>query len=235
MVLVLVASTQQAALAEVIDDGVDVVGTLTVPTGGSPGSQPPPKPASAREVAAKARVNPCPLSSYGSPNGTLIDEGAKGKGYYQTFACSQESGWVSVFVCYQDCPPDAVKPFIPPTPPSFEEIYISIHRVIPTPELRFAPPIENGGKIAAVVGKRLYVTLTQNTFEEKDGFYSWGNGFWYVNILMVPDSYSFTDGNQTSGKCTDSVANIRTPAARKMLDQQRCYIVINNRPVTSPV
>jgi hypothetical protein len=215
------------------EDQIAVVTVLTKPVGGSPGSEPQPKPASARETSAKARVNPCPLSGYGSPNGTLIDNGPQGKGYYQTYTCSKETGWVSVFVCVLDCPEGAVQPFIPPTPPSLEEVYISIHRVIPTPDLRFAPPIENGGKIAAVVGKRLYATLTQNTFEEKDGAYSWDNGYWYADILMVPDNYTFTDGNQTSGKCTDSVANIRTAQGRKAMDQQHCFIVINNRPANS--
>jgi hypothetical protein len=96
----------------------------------------------------------------------------------------------------------------------------------------FVPPVDKGNKITAIVGKRLYVNLTTSSFEEKDGTSTWGDGYWYVSVLMEPNSYSysFTDGDQSTGTCTANDASARTREGRRVLDAQGCSIVINGKP-----
>jgi hypothetical protein len=160
----------------------------------------------------------------------MVDAGKQGIGMYQPYKCNPESGWVLRFVCYQRCPEGSPAVFVPPAPPSLEDVYIALHRSIPAPDPLFAPPVDKENKITAIVGKRLYVNLTTSSFEEKDGTSTWGDGYWYVSVLMEPNSYSFTDGDQSTGTCTANDASARTREGRRVLDAQGCSIVINDKP-----
>jgi hypothetical protein len=210
--------------------GKDTVSVVTVVTDSSPGGPGKRKAPSVREVAAVGRKDPCPASAVASPEGQMIDAGENGIGMYQPYQCNPATGWQLIFVCYQRCPAGTQPGFTPPTPPSLEELYIAVHRAIPAPDPLFAPPVEQGAGIAAIVGTRLYVNLTPASFEEKDGDYTWGGGYWYATVLLVPDSYSFTDGSSTSAVCTDNNASARTQTGRAVLDTQNCSIVINTKP-----
>jgi hypothetical protein len=168
----------------------------------------------------------------------MIDAGEQGIGMYQPFQCNPDAGWQLIFVCYQRCPAGTPDLYVPPTPPQLWEIYDSIHRGAPMPDPRFAPPVELGGNIKAIVGKRLYINLTENSFSEKDGTYNWdynGNqtsnqGFWYARILYVPVNFEYTVAGQKIGPCPGPGASGRTEAGRAALDALDCSVIINDRP-----
>jgi hypothetical protein len=223
----LVATT--SSKAESTDQNTVSVVTV-VPGSGSTSSGESKRP-SPKVQAAVARVNRCPVSAVNAPEGQMIDGGAEGIGMYQAYQCNPETGWVTRFVCMQRCPAGKGGGFVPPPPPSLEELYISMHRSIPAPDPLFAPPVDKGNGIAAIVGKRLYVNLSTSSFEEKDGSYSWGGGYWYALVVIAPTSYSFTDGTQSTGACTANEASARTSEGRQALDAQNCSIVINRKPV----
>jgi hypothetical protein len=203
-------------------------------TFGTPGT---PDTVSPGEKRASAWVDPCPASSVLSPGGQMVDEGERGIGLNQPFQCDPDSGWQTIFVCYQRCPSGVPDVYIPPTPPQLWEIYAAIHRDAPLPGPLFAPPVERGGGIKAVVGKRLYINLTPDSFSEKDGNYSWDTtgaitirGFWYARILYVPVNFEYTVDELTIGPCPGPGASGTTAAGRTALDSLKCSAVINNRP-----
>jgi hypothetical protein len=123
--------------------------------------------------------------------------------------------------------PDEVPP--PPPPPTFQEIYIYVLGLVPKPEPRFAPPVERGGNIGAVVGKRLYAHLSEVSFSEREHAFSFGNGFWYVTAVLTPHTYEFGGGGSMSDPC-DHVINLgATAAGRKQLDAEGCSLLITRR------
>jgi hypothetical protein len=225
---------QQPANAGSDDTGTtDVVGGSGVVSTGSPGKPgTQSKPPSAKRKAILAKTNPCPASAVNSPEGRYIDAGEQGIGMYQPYQCNPQTGWTLRFVCYERCPEGTPPPFVPPAPPSLDELYISLYRSIPAPDPLFAPPVDTGNNIAAVVGKRLYVNLTPATFEDKEGDYEWGNGYWYATFLLEPNNYQFTDGDTTTGLCTANDASARTRQGRNTLDQQNCSLIINTKPAS---
>jgi hypothetical protein len=226
----LLVSAHGAYAGEGNDNNTVSVVTVVPGPGSGSGSSGKSKPPSQKVKAAAARVNRCPVSAVNAPEGRFIDGGAEGIGMYQAHQCNPETGWVTRFVCYERCPEGVVKGFTPPPAPSLEELYIAIHRSIPAPDPLFAPPVDKGNGIAAIVGKRLYVNLSTSSFEEKDGSYDWGGGYWYATVVLEPTSYSFTDGTQGAAACTANAASARTIEGRKVLDAQGCSIVINNKP-----
>ncbi len=220
------ASPSYAGDAPDVKDTVGGAGTVSTGTPGTPASKPP----SAKRKALLTKTNPCPDPGQLSPNGNYIDAGEQGIGMYFPYQCNPNTGWTLQFVCYQRCPEGTPPPFVPPTPPSLDELYISLWRSIPAPDPLFAPPVDKGNNIAAIVGKRLYVNLANSTFEDKDGNYEWGNGYWYATVLIEPNNYTFTDGQTTSGECTTNDASARTNPGRKILDAQNCSLVVNTKP-----
>jgi hypothetical protein len=229
----LVFSTLTARAGEETSDD-DVVGGSGTVGGTKPGKTGKPgttgKPPSAKRKAILTKTNPCKNSAVNSPEGRYIDGGKEGIGMYQPYQCNPQTGWVLRFVCYERCPEGTPKPFVPPAPPTVDQLYISLYRSIPAPNPLFAPPVDQGNNIAAIVGKRLYVNLTTNTFETKEGDYSWSDGYWYATFLIEPNHYQFTDGTTTTGLCTTNDASARTSEGRKTLDEQNCSLVINNKP-----
>jgi hypothetical protein len=224
---IIAAPTANAGSDDTVQSPDVVGGSGTISTGqpGNPG-----KPPSVKRKAILAKTNPCSNSTVNSPEGRYIDAGEQGIGMYQPYQCNPQTGWVTRFVCYERCPEGTPPPFVPPAPPTLDELYISLYRAVPAPDPLFAPPVDQGNNIAAIVGKRLYVNLIPNTFEEKEGEYSWGDGYWYATFLIEPNHYQFTDGTATTGLCTANDASARTSEGRKILDEQNCSLVINNKP-----
>jgi hypothetical protein len=207
-------------------DAVTVTVSTVVGTDGSGGP-------SAEEQNRSGWVNPCPVDLVRSP-ATLVDRGPLGKGYYQPVQCDLDVGWTTRWVCLVDCPSGTPDTIEIPQPPSWEEIYLSITRAVPTPRPQFAPPLHRDPSLAAIVGKRLYMTLSPTTFTETDGSYSDQTGLWKVRILFVPVSYNFTGQGQTSSSCTLTVAP-DSAARRKQLDGAGCFIVLTKHSGPTPI
>jgi hypothetical protein len=226
-VLILVSCTLPIAA----DAQVVISGKERNKTRGKPGSVSP------AEKEAIAWVDPCPASSVNAPEGKLIDAGEAGIGMYQNFECNPGSGWTTIFVCSQRCPEGAVREFIPPVPPAVWRVIASLRKSAPLPDPKFAPPVELGGGRAAIVGKRLYVNLTEASFSETDRVYFWNTegdliikGYWYARVLFVPVDYEFAGAGATAGPCTGPGLSGRTLEGRQAQDAQKCSLIINDRP-----
>jgi hypothetical protein len=181
-------------------------------------------------LVARRRVDPCPVSGYsGLPT---EDRGADGVWGQVPVSCSG-TGWTLQYRCVARCPPGTPPAPPPPAPPSYQEVIDTIHRHAPVPSAQFAPPVELGGGVAAVVGKRLYVNVTPESVRPRSGRYEWSGGFWYVDVLYEPDSLYFEFEDQVAGACPVDSPSGRTRAGRDVNDENDCFVVVNERPVGS--
>jgi hypothetical protein len=179
---------------------------------------------------AKARKDPCPVSGYGGlPTEDKGDEGVWGQ---VAVSCSG-TGWTLEYRCIAHCPPGTAVAPPPPVPPSFAEVIDTIRRHAPVPTPQFAPPVERGGGVAAVVGKRLYVNVTPASTKPRSGRYEWSGGFWYVDVLYEPGDLYFELGEDTAGACPIDSPSGRTAAGRAVNDANDCFLVVNERPAGS--
>jgi hypothetical protein len=100
---------------------------------------------------------------------------------------------------------------------------------VPRPDPRFAPPVERGGNVGAVVGKRLYAHVTEESFSEREAPYEFGGGYWYVNIVLTPLWFEFGSSQGMSAQCEHTTNLAATAAGRKQLDAEGCWLLVTRR------
>ncbi len=192
------------------------------------------KPPTANETAAKAKVNPCPTGEFDRevfPGGAPQDLGEKGDWAFRASRCSPQDGWVNNWVCVARCPV-GTPTYVQPQKPSWDEVRGSLYAGVPTPEMRFAPPVEENDNAAAIVGKRLYVNLAPESFTEFAVTTSDATGYWYATAHMEPVSFQFGTADDYSDDCPGPGTSGRTAQGRAMNDANGCYIIINNKPAS---
>jgi hypothetical protein len=223
--LLLVLACPSTASAE--DSYVEVVSAPSV--GNDAPDKPSNKPPSNNEVTATNWVNPCPqpqqrmyTSSYTREDGQY--------GYWVKWKCDLTSGWEGRWICRENCPagkPDEDPGEVPP--PGYPAIFAWISGRLRAPDPRFAPPAHRGRNLGPVVGKRLYVYLTPESFSEEAVETTFGGGYWPVRALIVPVGYRFRVGSESSAICTNTTNLANTAAGRKQLDAEGCSVIVTER------
>jgi hypothetical protein len=137
------------------------------------------------------------------------------------------TGWLYAFFCISNCPEGAPPP-IRPTPPEWSFVYSDIEAQAVIPEPSFAPPTQRNGDIAAVIGKRFYFSVSPATFTSFAVERTYTYGF-YANALFTPTSISLTTMSGDTTYCDDPIHDITNAAARKLADQQGCYVVFTEQ------
>jgi hypothetical protein len=193
------------------------------------------KPPTDAELVATKWVNPCPTGEYGREivaGYTPQDLGEKGIWAYRAHRCSPTDGWQTGFVCIERCPP-GTPTYIEPQPPSWSVVRADLFQYAPDPQMQFAPPVETDPTIGAIVGKRLYVNLTEASFTPFEVTSYDTTGKFFARAYFQPVSFKFGSSEDNSDTCDGPGVSGRTAPGRQQLDADGCWILINTRPPTS--
>jgi hypothetical protein len=195
----------------------------------------PGKPPSADQVAHRAKPVTCHMGERNTEYGRRISDTKTGTDDQPIseallpVRCVNgvwELGWVCVG---GNCPVGTVREELPPQP-AFAEVQQAIIAQALIPEPAYAPPIERGGAIAAVVGKRFYFTINPASFRPVRFNEIYANSY-TAEALLTPIRIGL-QSNIGNMSCDAPINNITTRSARNFADSVDCYIIITNRPET---
>ncbi len=140
--------------------------------------------------------------------------------------CTGDADWVMRNTCLRNCPPGEGGG---PPPPSPADVEASIEGSASAPDGQFAPPIERGGDIAAIVGKRLYFNVTPASYRTVSETLTL-NEVWQAAFTITPGKISLTLSTGESATCQGPGASGTTKAGRTQSDSLGCYVLINTKP-----
>ncbi len=150
--------------------------------------------------------------------------------FQKKWKCAADTEWQYTWVC-ASCDPATPAQIPPPAPDAVWNLLVAIAK---KPVGRFAPPVERGGDITMVYGKRLYFRADQASFTPQSDTMNFLGG-WTATGVLTPTGITFASSGNGTVRCTGPGYDGTTKAGRTAADNAGCYLPITQGPKTGTI